>query len=43
MSALGLLVATGILVVIAVLSLLYGVDTRPSAADRREVWFGHRC
>jgi len=43
MSAVGLLVALAVLIAIAVLSLLYGVDTRPSAADRREMWFGHRC
>jgi len=42
MSAVGLLVAFAILVAVAVLALLYGVDTRPSASDRREVWFGHR-
>lgn len=43
MSAVGLLVAFGILVAIGVLAVLYGVDTRPTASDEREVWFGHRC
>jgi hypothetical protein len=43
MSALGLLVAFAILVAIAVLALLYGVDTRPGAGDKRETWFGRRC
>jgi hypothetical protein len=43
MIAVGLLVAFVIMVAVAVLALLYGVDTRPTAADRREVWFGHRC
>lgn len=43
MTAMGLLVALAILVGVAVLALLFGVDTRPSAGDRREVWFGHRC
>ena len=43
MTAVGFLVAFAILVAVAVLALLYGVDTRPNAADRREVWFGHRC
>jgi hypothetical protein len=42
MTAVGLFVAVAILVAVAVLALLYGVDTRPTASDRREVWFGRR-
>jgi hypothetical protein len=43
MSVVGLLVAFAVLVVVDVLALLYGVDTRPNATARREEWFGHRC
>jgi len=42
MTAVGLLVALGIVVAFAALTLLFGVDSRPSAADRQDVWFGHR-
>ena len=39
MSALGLVVAFAILVAIAVLGPIYGVDTRPTADDPPERWF----
>jgi hypothetical protein len=42
MSALGLVVAFVILVAIAVLAPIFGADSRSTAADPPEVWFGHR-
>jgi hypothetical protein len=41
MMALGLLVTFGIFVVIAVLGMMFGVDTRPGPADPPEVLFRH--
>jgi len=40
MSDLGPVIAFAIFVAIAVLAPLFGVDTRPSAQDRPEPWFG---
>jgi hypothetical protein len=42
MSALGLLVAFAIFVAIAVLGLLFGADSRPTAADPPQMWLPHR-
>jgi len=42
MSALGLAVAVGILIAIAVLAPIFGADSRPTVQDPTEGWYRNR-
>jgi hypothetical protein len=42
MTAIGALLILAAMVAVAMLAPLFGVDSRPSADEPAELWFGHR-